>query len=101
MGMNQFESRDGSVSHSLDELLRKPLEIRCSTVLDYGKDQIESVTAAMTNPKARRLAWAIAFNVEGPVASPVERETRKGKWCYCDRWPVETRWSEVWSYFTK
>jgi RNA polymerase sigma factor (sigma-70 family) len=47
---------------------------------------------------AERLAWAVAFNVEGPSATgKAPNGFRRSSQGYADRWPLDTPWLPFWS----
>jgi RNA polymerase sigma factor (sigma-70 family) len=49
-----------------------------------------------------RIAWALAFNVDGALSSDAEDPgPARGIRSYCDRWSEETPWPVIWELLTK
>ncbi len=100
-----------SQSISLDQLLQLPLENRYLTILSLGRIELtvalqrtfDTSTAISSGITVDRLAWAVAFNVEGAVVSAVNAASVscRGTRGYRDHWPAGTQWIAIWSSLNK
>ena len=96
---------------SLDGLCQRPLEERFRTILALGHNELRTAiqrvsdasTAISSFMTVERLAWAVAFNVEGAVVSTVNSTsaTCRGIRGYRDHWPTGTNWDRIWSSLNK
>jgi RNA polymerase sigma factor (sigma-70 family) len=84
-------------------LERLPLAVRADRLREEkGRELADTiqrlracVPALPETVDVERLAWAVAFNVEGPALA--DATGARGIRCYADRWPPETDWSVVWA----
>jgi RNA polymerase sigma factor (sigma-70 family) len=94
-------------SFSLAQLLPLSLEARCDRVLQIGQNVLNSTLETLreegapvrASMDAERLAWAVGFNIDG---APVLRNDSSAEQCrgmqgYRDHWPLNTKWSSIWS----
>jgi RNA polymerase sigma factor (sigma-70 family) len=83
-----------------------PLPLRCAHVLAWGRNDLVAALQAVRADgapippgfDAERLAWAVAFNIQGEQASVLDdRPLRQGIQGYCDRWAPDTSWEVIWN----
>jgi RNA polymerase sigma factor (sigma-70 family) len=106
--MDEFhaEAAPAFPSLSLDQVSNLTLESRCEMFLEHLGPDLASAVSTLRDvggPKlsAERLAWAIAFNLDGSAAATVESNaSRRTMTCYRDHWPMQTPWTQVWRSFT-
>ncbi len=89
-------------SMQLGQIGQLPIEERCERILSFAEPDLhaaiqsladidEAIPAMLTT---ERLAWAVAFNVEGP--EPREEATKEVQ-CYLKRWGPNKPWAPIWS----
>jgi RNA polymerase sigma factor (sigma-70 family) len=91
-----------SSSLSLGDVAALALDARCAFVRQTGDAELEAAVSRLRRSTSEmhrgltvdRLAWAVAFNVDGGQPGG-ERNTR-AKRSYLDYWTPETPWSQVW-----
>jgi RNA polymerase sigma factor (sigma-70 family) len=95
-------------SVSLSQLSRFSLQTRSASLLRDGLDHFELALRTLhdvgivTTMDAQRLAWAVAFNVDGmSVSEPGDLATQRSGGCYRDRWPLDATWPAVWSVLVR
>jgi RNA polymerase sigma factor (sigma-70 family) len=109
----------------LAQLSQLPLEARFASILRHGQSDLAATLQGFRNEgilnsksmNTERLAWAVAFNVDGvhppqPTLQPGGESrqlcgdshfhhgllgVRRGIRGYQDRWPAQTEWSQIWS----
>jgi RNA polymerase sigma factor (sigma-70 family) len=92
---------------TLAQLVRIPLESRYASILRAGRNDLSATLQRLRDEgapvpiglDAERLAWAVAFNIEGPSNSSTVANSgsRRGAQGYVDRWPLDTPWNVIWS----
>lgn len=92
---------------TLADLRNLPLEQRSAHLLQRHRPELTETLTVLQRAQLpaspaldpRRLAWALAFNIDGPPAPEPDShpQRRSGARGYCDQWPAETPWLEVWS----
>lgn len=95
----------------LENLVHLSQEARCAAILEHGQTEMAAILEGLGRECAllsetinvERLGWAIAFNVEGPRESKIEKHVSKrgAIQSYRDRWSDGTRWLLIWSLLTK
>ena len=109
--MDEFHARGAPLfpSLSLEQVSNLPLEGRCALFLEYRKADLASAISAARDMGApisegfscERLAWAIAFNLDGsPAATMEDNASRRSATGYRDHWPLPTQWNQVWLCLT-
>ena len=92
----------------LGQLFDLPIEVRCTLLLLHAPDGFERAVEALQLigaplcVDARRLAWAVAYNmdalakaiVQGPVVGRMN-------WALQNKWTRDTPWDDVWRAMTK
>jgi RNA polymerase sigma factor (sigma-70 family) len=93
---------------SLNDLRNLPLEDRYATILEYGLEGLTSALQTLdkvgrpVNMDAHRLAWAVAFNIDGwPISRIDDSESERSGRTYKNRWTPDTMWSVIWSTLIK
>jgi hypothetical protein len=92
---------------TLAQLLPLPQQSRYASILHSGRSDLTATLGRLRDEgvplpsgfDAERLAWAVAFNIEGPPASgqSANSGSRRGAQGYADRWPLDTAWHRIWS----
>jgi RNA polymerase sigma factor (sigma-70 family) len=93
-------------SLSLGELRKLACVDRCQRILVWQRNELHAAIRALLavdpalkgSVSVERLAWAVAFNVDG---AELARTASTGIRCYTDRWPHETSWTTVWATLAK
>lgn len=92
------------------DLLALPLESRAACISSRGEEALSTTAKHVTvegvapaEQIKRRLAWAIAYNIDGgnSPTDPTHESTRRGIQFYKDKWPITARFSELWAVLTK
>ncbi len=93
---------------SLNQLCRLSLGDRSSYILSWNPKAFESAILELeasgiaTGMNSHRLAFAVAFNVAGELATEEEvNRPRTHYHGYTNRWPSDTAWPLVWSALVK
>jgi RNA polymerase sigma factor (sigma-70 family) len=93
---------------SLGQLCNLALGDRCESLLRHGQESFESALRTLdsvgvaTRMDAHRLAWAVAFNVDGlPLSGAIDEGSRRSGSGYRDRWPLDTAWPVLWSVLVR
>jgi len=103
-------STSSAQSILLEDLLRLSLELRAAHVQQSGAVDLDATLQRLRREgvdiperMANRLAWAVAFNMEGPPDVVVDgiAAPRRGARRYKDRWPFITCFADIWSRLTK
>jgi len=88
---------------SVGQLSNLVIEDRCESLLLYDKGGFESSLQILTKigiangMDSQRLAWAVAFNINGvPLPEENQNATQRRAGGYRDRWAPDTPWSVVW-----
>jgi RNA polymerase sigma factor (sigma-70 family) len=89
---------------SLGQLCNLSLEERYASLLRWDRQNFESVLQVLNRVDAsvkmevQRLAWAVAYNFGGVSITDADHNgTKRSRPGYCDRWPLDTDWSLIWS----
>jgi RNA polymerase sigma factor (sigma-70 family) len=92
-------------SISIGQLIEFSPEDRCAFILQTGQDDLavtietlqecKAPFAAAMNPL--RLAWALAWNLDGNVDS---LSSKRGIRNYLDYWRPEVKWNNIWTVLT-
>jgi RNA polymerase sigma factor (sigma-70 family) len=101
------EARSDLQSATLAQLIRVPLESRYVSILQAGRNDLTATLRGLRDEgaplplglDAERLAWAVAFNIEGSSTSGTDANpsSRRGAQGYADRWHSDTPWGTIWS----
>jgi RNA polymerase sigma factor (sigma-70 family) len=94
-------------SATLAQVVSLPLEGRYASILQFGRNDLIGTLHRLRDEgaplplglDAERLAWAIAFNVEGPSTPSIITNSiaSRGSQGYQDRWSPDVPWSLIWS----
>jgi RNA polymerase sigma factor (sigma-70 family) len=98
-----------SSSFSVAQVSNLPLEQRCSVLLKHFKADLassisvlERMGAPTSKVSIQKLAWAVAFNIDGGsgtfVSGALSQQPMTG---YKDHWQPETAWSVVWASLSR
>jgi len=92
-------------SATLAQLLSLPLESRYVSILQAGRNDLTATLRSLRDVgaplplglDAERLAWAVAFNVEGPSTSGAAANSAplRGAQGYSSRWLLDTPWRTI------
>jgi RNA polymerase sigma factor (sigma-70 family) len=92
----------------LGELSDLALEDRCACLLLHDQEGFASALRTMDamgisrGMNSHRLAWAVAFNINGvPASSANGHRTGRSAGGYRDRWPADSKWPAIWSEFVR
>jgi RNA polymerase sigma factor (sigma-70 family) len=104
----ETESATDRGTLSLGQLCNLPVEDRCAILLRHDLKSLGSVletleeVCAGTKMDAERLAWAVAFNIDGLAVLPTDDAglSRSGSG-YRGHWSLDTEWSIMWSLLIK
>lgn len=94
----------------IKDFLDLPVDSRSVSIQQYGAvdlnttaQRLRSEGASIPSTMEGRLAWAIAWNLEGgpDSASISPPAPHRGIQSYKDKWPLTARFSELWTTLTK
>lgn len=94
----------------LEDFLKLSVESRAAHVLQAGAADLTTTLQRLRQEGVvipggmeNRLAWAIAFNMEGVpgAGGAATAASRRGIQAYKDRWPLSARFADIWSVLTK
>ncbi len=93
----------------LGELVTLSIHSRCDYILKTGSGELASTLQTLREDgaigsramDATRLAWAVAFNVEGDREHNTAGTKLRGIRAYQDRWTADTKWDSIWTTLIK
>ena len=102
------QPQGGVPTVSLADLTQVPIESRTKRILEHGQPEISTAIQNLRSigaplPRsldAERLAWTIAFNVEGDSPDGASGKAVRGLRGYGTRWPLEKSWIAIWTELT-